>query len=46
LYAGLGPGYLERVYQVDLRLNATGYRRFDCSANGKLILALTFDVVP
>jgi uncharacterized protein (TIGR03437 family) len=46
LYAGLAPGYLERVYQVDIRLNATGYRRFDCSANGKPILALTFDVVP
>jgi uncharacterized protein (TIGR03437 family) len=46
LYAGLAPGYLERVYQVDLRLNAAGYRRFDCSANGKPILALTFDVVP
>ena len=46
LYAGLAPGYLERVYQVDLRLNATGYHRFDCSENGKPVLALTFDVVP
>jgi uncharacterized protein (TIGR03437 family) len=46
LYAGLAPGYLERVYQVDLRLNATGYRRFDCSVGGKPALRLTFSVVP
>ncbi len=46
LYAGLAPGTLERIYQIDLRLNATGYRRFDCSAEGKPVLGLTFYVVP
>lgn len=32
LYAGLAPGYLERIYQVDLRIgNVTGYTQFRCS---------------
>ena len=40
------PATWNALYQVDLRLNAAGYRRFDCSANGKPILALTFEVGP
>jgi uncharacterized protein (TIGR03437 family) len=48
LYAGLVPGYLERVYQVDLRLSShTGYLRYTCSGAGMdYPLLLTLLVVP
>jgi uncharacterized protein (TIGR03437 family) len=48
LYAGLVPGYLERVYQVDLRLGSqTGYLKFTCSSVALPIpLLLTLLVVP
>jgi uncharacterized protein (TIGR03437 family) len=46
LYAGLAPGALERVYQVDIRLNRTGYHLFQCTSAGKPSLALTLNVVP
>ena len=40
LYAGLQPGALERIYQVDMRLgSATGYLRFACS-NDPIFLTL------
>ncbi len=42
LYAGLQPGALERIYQVDMRLgSAKGYLKFGCSNN----LGLTLYVV-
>jgi len=46
LYAGLAPGAVERVYQVDIRLNRTGYHLFQCTSGGKPSLALTLNVVP
>jgi uncharacterized protein (TIGR03437 family) len=43
LYAGLQPGALERIYQVDMRLgSATGYLKFNCPTTG---LGLTLYVV-
>ena len=36
LYAGLAPGHVERVYQVDLRIgDVTGYTQFKCSLGGE-----------
>jgi uncharacterized protein (TIGR03437 family) len=48
LYAGLAPGTLERVYQIDLRLGAPGYRQFTCSISGVAsnFLFVTLNVVP
>jgi uncharacterized protein (TIGR03437 family) len=43
LYAGLAPGYFERVYQVDLRLGDTsGYFLLRCSTamNGSLFMQI------
>jgi uncharacterized protein (TIGR03437 family) len=35
LYAGLSPGTVERVYQVDLRIGPTaGYQKFQCQLDG------------
>jgi uncharacterized protein (TIGR03437 family) len=47
LYAGLAPGSLERVYQVDMRFNVAGYRQFTCSVPGLgSFLFLTLNVLP
>lgn len=47
LYAGLAPGYVERVYQVDLRVGPTpGYQQFHCTLDGgRPFLFLTLNVV-
>ncbi|HEX6879044.1 MAG TPA: hypothetical protein VF135_01665 [Terriglobales bacterium] len=47
LYAGLAPGYVERVYQVDLRLGRTpGYQQFVCTLDGgQPFIFLTLNVV-
>jgi uncharacterized protein (TIGR03437 family) len=35
LYAGLAPGAVERIYQVDMRIGSTpGYQKFICSLGG------------
>jgi uncharacterized protein (TIGR03437 family) len=48
LYAGLAPGYLERIYQVDLRLgDVTGYVQFFCSFGGEdRFIFLSLNVLP
>jgi uncharacterized protein (TIGR03437 family) len=47
LYAGLAPGAVERIYQVDLRLDADGYRQFHCSlASVSDFIFLTLLVLP
>jgi uncharacterized protein (TIGR03437 family) len=47
LYAGLAPGYLERVYQVDLKIgNVTGYTKFNCSIGSLNFLFLSLNVLP
>ena len=36
LYAGLSPGTVERVYQVDIRIGPTpGYQKFNCTQPGR-----------
>jgi uncharacterized protein (TIGR03437 family) len=47
LYAGLAPGTVERVYQVDLRITAPpGYRTFSCTlGNSSPFLFLTINIV-
>jgi uncharacterized protein (TIGR03437 family) len=48
LFAGLAPGYVERVYQVDLRLgNTTGYHQINCSISGQnSFIFLSLNVLP
>jgi uncharacterized protein (TIGR03437 family) len=47
LFAGLQPGSLAHIYQVDLRIgSATGYLQFPCSIGGSEFLFLTLYVVP
>jgi uncharacterized protein (TIGR03437 family) len=48
LYAGLAPGAVERVYQIDIRIGPTpGYQKFTCSLGGAdPFLFLTLDIVP
>jgi uncharacterized protein (TIGR03437 family) len=47
LYAGLAPGAVERVYQIDMRIGAPGYQKFTCSLGGASpFLFLTLNVVP
>jgi uncharacterized protein (TIGR03437 family) len=48
LFAGLAPGYVERYYQVDLRLgSATGYTQIKCSlGSGDPFIFLSLNVVP
>jgi uncharacterized protein (TIGR03437 family) len=48
LYAGLAPGTLERVYQIDLRLGVAGYRQFTCSISGVAsnFIFVTLNVLP
>ena len=47
LFAGLAPGYVERVYQVDLRVGPTpGYQQFYCTLGGRQAFPfLTLNVV-
>jgi uncharacterized protein (TIGR03437 family) len=36
LFAGLAPGFLERVYQVDLKIGSvSGYTSFHCTIGGQ-----------
>jgi uncharacterized protein (TIGR03437 family) len=48
LYAGLAPGFIERVYQIDLRIGPTsGYQKFICMLGGSVPFNfLTLNVVP
>ena len=48
LYAGLSPGTVERVYQLDIRIGPTpGYQKFTCSLGGAApFLFLTLNIVP
>ena len=47
LYAGLAPGAVERVYQVDIRIGPTpGYQKFTCTLGGsEPFVFLTLNVV-
>jgi uncharacterized protein (TIGR03437 family) len=46
LYAGLAPGAVERVYQIDLRIGpVAGYQKFTCSLSGRPFGFLTLNVV-
>jgi uncharacterized protein (TIGR03437 family) len=46
LYAGLQPGTVARIYQVDLQIGAkTGYQQFSCSTAGQSFAFLTLNVV-
>jgi len=48
LYAGLQPGTVARIYQVDLQIGSrTGYQVFGCALGGGMPFAfLTLNVVP
>jgi uncharacterized protein (TIGR03437 family) len=47
LYAGLAPGAVERVYQIDMRIGPTpGYQKFACSLGGSGMVFLTLNIVP
>jgi uncharacterized protein (TIGR03437 family) len=48
LYAGLAPGAVERVYQIDIRIGPTpGYQKFTCSLGGASpFVFLTLNIVP
>jgi uncharacterized protein (TIGR03437 family) len=47
LYAGLAPGAVERVYQIDMRIGPTpGYQKFACSLGGLDFIFLTLNIVP
>ena len=48
LYAGLAPYYVERVYQIDMRIGPTpGYQKFICSlGDSGPFTFLTLNVVP
>ena len=47
LYAGLAPGTVERVYQVDLRIGpVAGYQKFTCTlGGGDPFIFLTLNIV-
>jgi uncharacterized protein (TIGR03437 family) len=46
LYAGLAPGAVERVYQIDLRIGpVAGYQKFTCALGGDSFVFLTLNVV-
>jgi uncharacterized protein (TIGR03437 family) len=46
LYAGLSPGAVERVYQIDIRIGPTpGYQKFTCSLGGQDFVFLTLNIV-
>ena len=46
LYAGLAPGAVERVYQIDMRIGPTaGYQKFNCSPGGVVFVFLTLNIV-
>ena len=46
LYAGLAPGAVERVYQIDMRIGPTaGYQKFNCSLGGVVFVFLTLNIV-
>ena len=47
-FAGLSPGTVERVYQIDIRIGPTpGYQKFTCSLGGAApFLFLTLNIVP
>jgi len=45
-YAGLAPGAVERVYQIDMRIGpAAGYQKFSCSLGGVEFVFLTLNIV-
>lgn len=47
LFAGLQPGALTRVYQVDLQIGSkTGYQQFPCTIGETSFAFLTLNVVP
>ena len=48
VFAGLSPGTVERVYQIDIRIGPTpGYQKFTCSLGGAApFLFLTLNIVP
>jgi uncharacterized protein (TIGR03437 family) len=47
LYAGLAPGAVERVYQIDMRIGPTpGYQKFVCNLGGLEFTFLTLNIVP
>jgi uncharacterized protein (TIGR03437 family) len=47
LYAGLAPGAVERVYQIDIRIGPTpGYQKFACSLGALSFTFLTLNIVP
>lgn len=47
LYAGLAPGWVARIYQVDLRLGPiTGYQPIDCRTGDLSFRFLTFAILP
>jgi uncharacterized protein (TIGR03437 family) len=48
LYAGLAPGAVERVYQIDIRIGpVAGYQKFTCSlGGGNAFVFLTLNIVP
>lgn len=47
LYAGLAPGWVARIYQVDLRLGSVaGYQQITCTIGGRPIAFLTLNILP
>jgi uncharacterized protein (TIGR03437 family) len=47
LYAGLAPGYIARIYQVDLRIGpVAGYQPIECFLGPTLFRFLTLNVLP
>jgi uncharacterized protein (TIGR03437 family) len=47
LYAGLAPGAVERVYQIDIRIGPTpGYQKFFCNLGALSFTFLTLNIVP
>ncbi len=46
LYAGLAPGAVERVYQIDIRIGPTpGYQKFNCNLGAQAFTFLTLNIV-
>jgi uncharacterized protein (TIGR03437 family) len=46
LYAGLQPGTVARIYQVDLKIGTTtGYQQFTCATGGLTFAFLTLNVI-
>jgi uncharacterized protein (TIGR03437 family) len=47
LYAGLSPGAIERIYQIDIRIGPTaGYQKFGCTLGTLGFTFLTLNIVP